>query len=315
LFGRGEYGNPAPSLLRESFAEFQELDELFWQARVFSTLGYFLAPSVEPTYQDLLMQEIELARKAGERLTLADALGEYADWLFRNGQVDEAKTYAEESDRLYKQIGSGNTSLNPLLFAEIAWNNGDFQTARSLYLELEERFRLLGARVFRAKCLGKLGLLAMEEGDLNSARGYLEEGLSLEKEIGSKSLVAIYLVELGNLFYLQGDFEQFKQKVREGFALQSHFHDSNKTFMLMAVLGSLYFQKPGVATRLLGTINNHEKRIDRVPTPIDRRYCLRAEAHARQILDNAAFESDFAEGQKMSLNEALALALSTVEEM
>jgi predicted ATPase/DNA-binding XRE family transcriptional regulator len=315
LFGRGKDGDQARSLLEQSFAEFQELNEPFWQARVFSTLGTFLSTSVKSNLNELLIEQIELARKAGDRLTLADALSEYANWLFRNGQVDEAKVYAEESDRLYKQIGSENTSLNPLLFAEIAWNNGDFQTARSLYLELEQRFRRLGASVFRSNCIGKLGLLAMEEGDLDSARAYLEEGLSLEKEIGSKPWFAFYLVELGNLFYLQGDLEQFKQKVREGFALQPHFHDPNKTFILMTVLGSLYFQKPGVAARLLGIIDNHEKRFDLVRTPVEKRYCLRAEAYARQILGNAAFESTFAEGQKMSLDEALDLALRTVEEM
>ena len=39
------------------------------------------------------------------------------------------------------------------------------------------------------------------------------------------------------------------------------------------------------------------------------------EAHARKALGDAAFESAFAEGQKISLDDALALALKTVEEM
>ena len=315
LFGRGEDGEPARSLLEGSFAEFQELNEAFWQARVFLTLGYFLATSANPNYHDLILQEIELARIAGERLTLADALSEYADWLFRMGKVDEAKGYAEESDRLYKQIGSENTSLNPLLFAAIAWSNGDFRTARSFYLELEQRFRLLGAKVFRSNCLGKLGLLAMEEGDLDSARAYLEEGLTLEHEIGSKPWIAFYLVELGNLFYLQGNLEQFKQRVREGFALRNHFHNSNKTFILMAVLGSLYFQKPEGAARLLGTIYNHEGDFDLVRNPVEKRYCIRAEAYAREMLGNAAFDCAFEDGQKMSLDEGLDLSLKMVEEM
>ena len=40
-----------------------------------------------------------------------------------------------------------------------------------------------------------------------------------------------------------------------------------------------------------------------------------AEAHARKVLGDAAFEVAFAEGQKMSLDEGLDLALKTVEEM
>jgi hypothetical protein len=155
----------------------------------------------------------------------------------------------------------------------------------------------------------------MEEGDLDQARTYLEEGLTLEHEIGSKPWIAFYLVELGNLFYLQGDLEQFKQRIREGFALKDHFHNSNKTFILMAVLGSLYFQKPEGAARLLGTIYNHEGDFDLVRTPVEKRYCIRAEAHAREMLGNAAFDSVFAQGRQMSLDEALDLALKIVEEM
>jgi hypothetical protein len=49
--------------------------------------------------------------------------------------------------------------------------------------------------------------------------------------------------------------------------------------------------------------------------PLFKRYCIQAEAQARETLDEAAFESEFVEGQKMSLDEALDFALKTVEEM
>jgi transcriptional regulator with XRE-family HTH domain len=49
--------------------------------------------------------------------------------------------------------------------------------------------------------------------------------------------------------------------------------------------------------------------------PSEKRYCDRAETHARKTLGDAAFESVFAAGQKLSLDDALDLALKTVEEM
>jgi tetratricopeptide (TPR) repeat protein len=314
LLGRQENGDPGRALLEQSFAEFQELNEPFWQARVFQALGYFLPMPAGSNYQDRLLWSIELARKAGERLVLADALLEYADWLVRANQINEAKKRVEESDRLYRQIGSENTSLSPFLFAEIAWSNGNTRKARSIYMELEQRFRLLGAQGFRSGCIGMLGLLAMEEGDLERAHIYLEEALTLARETGSKPGLAFYLVELSNLFYLQGNREQFKQNVRESFAFKSYFREFHKADFLMRMLGSLYFQKPESSAQLLGVINNHEK-LDLPRTPIEKRYCIRAEAHARKALGDAVFESAFTEGKKMSLDDALDLAIKMVEEM
>jgi tetratricopeptide (TPR) repeat protein len=261
------------------------------------------------------LRSLELARQAGERLVLANALSEYADWLFRVNQMDDAKKHVEESEKLYKQLGTENISNNPFLLANMAWSNGDIQTARSLYTELENRFRLLGAKGFRASCIGNLGRLAMDEGNLDQARAYLEEALSIQREIGSKPGIAFYLIELGNLLYSQGNLEAFKQNFRECLSLKTYFREYHKTSILRTILGSLYFQRPESSVRLLGVIDKHENEFDLPRTPVEKRYCRRAEVHACKILGNAIFASAFAEGQKMSLDEALDLAWKTVEEM
>ena len=83
----------------------------------------------------------------------------------------------------------------------------------------------------------------------------------------------------------------------------------------MTILSSLYLDNPEVSTRLLGVIRNPERKSDFPRTSVEKRYCILAEAHAREVLDTAAFDSIFAEGQRMSLDEGLDLALKTVEEM
>ena len=315
LFARGENGDTAYSLLKQSFGDFQALNESFWQAQVFQTLGYFLATPTETNYRDLLLRSLELARQAGERLVLANALSEYADWLFRVNQMDDAKQHVEESEQLLKQLGAENISINPFLFADMAWSNGDTQTARSLYTELEKRFRLLGAEGFSASCIGNLGLLAMEEGNLDQARAYLEEALIIQRKIGSKPGIAFYLTEMSNLLYSEGNLEGFKQNFRECLSLRTYLRKDHKTSILRTILGSLYVQRPENSSRLLGVINKHENEFDLPRTPVQKRYCQRAEVHARKLLGNTAFETAFTEGQKMFLDEALDFALKTVEEM
>jgi tetratricopeptide (TPR) repeat protein len=171
---------------------------------------------------------LELARNAGEQTNLDDALSQYAYWLFRMNQIDEAKKYVDESERLFKEIGA-KQSLNPFLFAELAWNNGDYQQAKSIYLELHQRFSLLGEKGFRSSSAGKLGLLAMEEGDLAQAQVYLEEALLIEREAGWNPWVAFYLTELGNLFYRQESWKSSSNILRKSF-FESYFSSEKPLF-------------------------------------------------------------------------------------
>ena len=304
---RGGDDELAQSLLEQSFAEFQALDEPFWQMQAFMYLG---SPS-----QAKATRRLELARKAGERLTLADALSEHADWLFRLNQMQEATKYAEESDGLYKQIGSSNTSVNPFLFAEVAWINGNFEKAKSLYMESQERFSLLGERFWKARCMENLGRLAMEEGNLHEAQEYLEQALIIKQEVGYKPVIASCLLYLSNLFYLQGDIEKFKQNFRESLSFRNYFDKSQKASILLIILGSVYLQEPESVARLLGTIDLYRRNSDFAFRPLDKRYGDHAETQARKSLGNVAFEAAFAAGEKMSLDEALDLALKIVEEM
>ena len=312
---RGEEDDKMLSLLEQSFSAFQELNDLFWKARSFTDLVFFLVAHSKLKYSEVILQCMEFAREAGERVILAGLLEDYADWLCRINEVDKAIEYAEESEMLYKQVGAEKMSLNPFLFADIAWHNGDYRQARSIYLQLYERCRLLGDKGFQSNSAGQLGILTMEEGNLDQAQVYLEEALLIEQEAGWKPWVAFYLVELGNLFYLRGKIEKCKHNFRECLSLRDYFTAAHKSYLLMTMLGSFYLKKPDSSARLLGVIHNPERENDFPRTPIDKRYCSRAEAYAREVLGNVTFESEFTEGQKMSVDEGLDLALKIVEEI
>jgi hypothetical protein len=119
---------------------------------------------------------------------------------------------------------------------------------------------------------------------------------------------------LSNLFYLQGDLEKFKQKIRESLSFRNYFDKPQKASILLIILGSLYLQKPESAARLSGAIDLYKRNSDFTFRPLDKRYGERAETHARKLLGDVAFEAAFAEGQKMSLDEALDLTLKTIEQ-
>ena len=97
--------------------------------------------------------------------------------------------------------------------------------------------------------------------------------------------------------------------------MKDHFLIPHKVSILEIILGPLYVQKPESCVRLLGVIEHSGRDYDLWLGLISKRYCTRAESYARGTLGDVAFEVLFAEGQKMTLDEGLNLALKTVEEM
>lgn len=315
LARRGENYEQAFSLLEQSFTELQALKEEFWQAYFEPYFSELLAAQAERKLQDRFVQSLELARKVGERVILVDVLSHHATWLFTRNRLDEAREQTEEAAKLCKQIGLSSPGERAFVLAAIAWLEDDAQKARSIYIKMQERYALLGVQAWKSFALSQLGLLEMEEGNYGQAREYLEQALVFARELGSPSSVAMCLLELSNLFYLQGDLEAFRQYVREGLSLRDYFLEAHTVLILKTILGSLYIKKPEISAQILGAIDDSETESDLLPEAITILYCARAEAHAREVLGDAAFDAAFAEGQKMSPDEGLDLAWKTIEEM
>ena len=83
----------------------------------------------------------------------------------------------------------------------------------------------------------------------------------------------------------------------------------------MCILPSIYFQKPENSARLIGTYEYVERESDYPARAVDRQYYGLTAARARKALGDDRFEAAFAEGQKMSIDEALDLAFKTAEEI
>ena len=305
----------ARELMEWSLFEFSELNDPYWESYSYRWLGNILVREGKLKFSEMSNQNLKLARKAGERLNLAEVILDYAYMIYVFDGVNKARKCVEEADMLVKQIGS-NYIYTSSLFAELAWLDGDYKKARAFYMEMQEHNSLLGDKEIRSAIITKLGRLAREEGNLDQAQAYLEEALAAARELEHNRDIMHGLVELGNTFYLQGYIEKFKQNFIEGIHLAKGRSRIAKSRFLVIMLYSICIENPENSARLLGAIHSSCSEMDdRISPLIKRIYYDRAETHARKALGDAAFESAFAEGQKMSVDEALDLALKTVEEM
>jgi tetratricopeptide (TPR) repeat protein len=236
-------------------------------------------------------------------------------WHYTNNRIDEARKFAEEADLMWKQIGAYVNSAS-ITFALIAWSNGDYERARSYYEEMRDRLGWQGEKHMRSGTMACLGKLALEQGDLAQAQIHLEQSLAIIREIDYKSAIALRLAELGNLYQLKGDTGKFKQLMKESISMKSHMNGHAKSSLLITLLDLKSIQAHALSIPLLGTFSNIEINNERPIRIMHRAFVFDdVVSRARKRFGNEAFESAFAEGQKMSLDEALDFALKTVEEM
>jgi predicted ATPase/class 3 adenylate cyclase len=306
----------ARQLIMESLAEFREIKDLYWEVYSYNLLNLIRIrqDDLRLSEESLFTQALEIARKAGERSNLAEALLNYVRWLLIFNRVYEAQKYTEELDMLLQKIGTNRSSTSQL-FAQIAMLNSDYQEAKAFYIEAQTRFGLLGERNQRSSVMEDLGLLEMEQGNLDQAQIYLQEALTTAREIEKKASIASRLVKLGITVYLQGKLVEGKQYFRECIPLAKGLRSFRKINILILTVNYIPFTKVEAVVHILGAIEQSQRKNERPINPLRKGYYDHVMTRALNTLGEVAFQSAFAEGQKMSLEEALDLALRTVEEM
>lgn len=311
---RREKYDEALSVYEESFSAFQELNEPYWTAISHKWLSSILVTTGNQDIEGLRTQDVSLSRKAGERNCLAETLMDLSFWHFRNNRLDEAEKYNREADIMLKEMGS-TLNNSSMFYADMAWATGKYEEAEAIYMEAQERLGLLGEKNLRSGIMAVLGLVTMELGKLDQAQAYLEQALATARELENTRYIAYRLPELSNVFYRQGKTEKFKQFFKECIPLTKALPNIQKVHSVVMLLQTIYKQNPRVSVIGLGSIDVVQKE-ERLPLdPVRRLYWNRVEVHAREALGDAGFESALAEGQKMSLDDALDLTLKTVEEM
>jgi len=308
-----DYDGALP-LFEQSLTDFTALNEPYWTAVTNGALKSALVIKGNQDLTELVIRNVELARKAGEREHLSQELQEFSFWHFRNNRLDEAEKYSREADLLLKEIGS-NMNIASTFYADMAWVNGKFEEAAHIYDEIQERLDILGEKNIRSSILGLLGIVTVESGYLDQAQSYLESALALSREVENTWFTASRLADLSYVFYLKENIAKFKRFFMECISLTKELPEVRKVHPLLFLLQPIHPQNIHISVMALGTIRVVEKEKTRPLDPIHKLYWNRIETHAREVLGDKEFESVFAEGQKMIPNEVLDLILKSVEEM
>jgi len=159
------------------------------------------------------------------------------------------------------------------------------------------------------------GILRWSSGDLGAARQLLEEALVVSPRVPDARTTANTLIVLSNVALLQGDPHRAAALGRDSLAARQGLHDAWSIGVTLAVVAhcDVAIGRFERAARLFGAAEGLQMSVGvtlRMPPRWHDDHVYHVAA-TRQALDEGTFEAAWAEGQAMTLDEAVAYAQET----
>jgi predicted ATPase/DNA-binding CsgD family transcriptional regulator len=276
------------------------------------------AAGVLARYQDsyaratvLLEESLELWRALGDQEGAGLALYVLGMLAHNRGDYERATTFYEESLLLLRELGNkrGMALVLSGLGLTVLYQ-GDSERARALGEESLLLFKELGDTRSTASSLTNLGITLLEGRDYERAAALFEESLSLRRKLGDKGGSAHTLALLGRVALERHDLERARGCYAESLALRQETGDKEGIAAALEGLAGVAGVRgqPMSAARLYGAAAALRETIGAPLPPTDRAYSERTVAVIGAHLDEAVFTKAWAEGQAMSLEQALTAA-------
>jgi predicted ATPase len=224
---------------------------------------------------------------------------------------DKATRLFEESLSLSREEGNGwGLARSVMSLATVVHEQDELERATELYEEGMDLFREQGDKLGLARCLNNLGLVMYSQGDLGRAAELTEESVSLLRELGAGADTAVGLCNLGWMVLLRNDIGRAADLFIE--CLDLAWDTGMKPIILPTLKG--YACAIGArgevrgAARLWGAAQALEAKGILKDTELPPDADLRIST-VRSSLGEQAWEESLAEGQAMTLEEAVSSAL------
>jgi DNA-binding CsgD family transcriptional regulator len=230
--------------------------------------------------EPLLEESAALFRKLGDARGVAYALGSAAVLAITQERYERGIAYSEEATDLFLEVGDKWGAAPMLGCSAVGWlNRGDHGRAKSLAERGLALCRETGDRHGTCIALYTLAGVAQAALDHEHARDLFEEGLTVSAKLGNEAAVAHCLEGLASIAGAEGLIVR--------------------------------------AARLWGAAATLLEKIEAVYTYVPNRALQRSQVATRSLVDEAAWEAAWTEGQRMTAEQAVEYALereSTPEE-
>jgi non-specific serine/threonine protein kinase len=230
-----------------------------------------------------------------------------ASWIHHDRHA-----YLEKALALFQELGDLQFTAECLaVLGRIDLFNNDLESAQKRFDEAMVLFRQLNIKSGISDVLLGYGRIAGIKGDYEQAYIYLQESAAFSEQYGYRIGYLFNRSLLGYLALQQGKITEAQEIFRE--TARSFSDDKNEigvAFNLEGMAGLFAaVGKHEMAARLIGWSDTLRQRIDDPRPPLEQAEVDKIIAACLAKIGEGAFSDAYDEGQKMSLDEAVAYAL------
>jgi len=259
-------------LYQQALALSQTLGDIWRQARINFRLGWDQAHFNLQHSLPYLEKARDLFTEAGDQRSQADILCCIGTLTLQNGDVELAQQYLDEAEMLYPSDEIDMRVYFQIARSMIALVHGDYKEAHTLLQETLDHAEKLGNRFDYLWAQVRLGYLALREGNIREAREIFKEtAVVFQKD----------KIISGVIFTLEGMADLFVE-----------------------------ISSPRNAARLIGWADTARKGIKDPRVMLEQRDVDKIIAACVSKMGETAFAVAYHEGQVMTLDEAIALAMN-----
>ena len=231
---------------------------------------------------------------------------------FRQGDFDDAVNTCEESLALAEALNDRRAIAHAALVLAISLQKpSEYARAASLLERSVALYENLDQPNWVATSLECLGCLARKEGDLARARNLFEHALVIQRRLEDKVGLSFALTDLGRILIHFGELDRSQELLREGLAVQLELGDALVFMHLMAFAFLANARGQSLAAvRLLAASDALRETVGGKLEADDRPDHDSNLASLRAQLDTATFNAAWAEGEALTVEQAVALAMS-----
>ncbi len=295
---------------RESLVLFRALGNTRYTVHSLWMLGRLAAERSNFAEARMLGKEaLTLAKEASDKWSIALSLHHLGSTAFLQGEYDRACSLLQESLTLFKETRDVYSTAEVLFrLADVFFFQGDDARAQVLLEESLALSREVCLKWNVAWSRSMLGQIALHHGDAATGRSLLEESLALHKEVGDLQGTARSYFFLAKMAASENDHTTARKLYEESLTIARKLEDKWSIALYLEGLGEVVIDQgePAWAVRLWGAADTLRKAIGAPMPPVERAQYESRVSIARTQLSEATFALIWAEGQKMTPEQALA---------
>jgi predicted ATPase len=297
--------------LRTALDRFRAQDEIEHELRLAASLDQFWLRRGPIAEGQRRLQEA--AARAGSALpeVRAAALEGASYKAFKLGDYEAADALARETLDLARAIGDVRRETiaisNLAHVAEVRHQTGQ---ARALYEDALALARDSGQPRLLAVTLVNLASVALVERDYERAAALCRESLTAGRVVGDPMVLSGALQNRGHAQVKLGDLAGAAASVSEALELALRERNDDQASMELILLAAVAEAagRADAAARLLGLADTLAEAVGGVLELAERQLRDETEAQLRGVLGDVDFDSEYATGHRLTIEEALAIA-------